>query len=247
VIPAERFRLNPSPTVQSRLIGTAGKAVIVDDFYLNPDEVRGLQREVEFQREREVVFNFPGERALVPADTRHLVDAVCRHYGKADEPRGDLTLNLSRYRAVALEPLQRLPHVDATLTALVYLNEPQECAGGTAFYRHRSSGLERIPLRPDRAIVELAQGLGYTTADLKAMGYGGILERLFFNPQFAPDTNNFVNEGNSTWELLELVEMRFNRLLIYDGRIPHSMWVDPDAFRETDRLCQLLSVSLDGE
>jgi hypothetical protein len=245
VIPAERFRLNPSPSVESRPVGASGRLVIVDDFYLDPDGVRALQREVEFSRDREVVFNFPGERALVPADTQHLVDAVCRHWGTAGEARGDRMLNLSRYRAVSLRPLQRLPHVDATLTALVYLNEPHECSGGTAFYRHRSTGIEHIPLRPDAEIIDLARGLGYTTADMRAAGYGGMLERLFFNPRFAPEADGFVNDGNGAWELLELAEMRFNRLLIYDGRIPHSMWVEPDAFRDTDRLCQLLSVSLD--
>lgn len=247
MIPADRFRLNPSPNIETRSIGLSGKVVVVDDFYLNPDEVRALQDEVEFRRDRAIVHNFPGERAMLPAETQHLVDAVGRYYGKVEESHGDLMLNLSRYRAVELTPLQRLPHVDATLTALVYLNKPHECAGGTAFYRHRSTGFEFIPLRPDPAVIELARGLGYTAAHFKAEGYEGIVERLFFNPQFAPDTNSFINDGNSVWELLDLVEMRFNRLLIYDGRTPHGMWVDAGSFHDTDRLCQLLSVSVDGE
>jgi hypothetical protein len=39
---------------------------------------------------------------------------------------------------------------------------------------------------------------------------------------------------------MHLVEMKFNRLVIFDGRIPHSQYIKPGQFDETLRLNQVV-------
>lgn len=247
MLAAECFELNAEPRVERRVLGASRlPVVIVDDFYRYPERVRALADSLSYTSLRELVQQFPGERAEIEADTRHLARAVWQYYGRSGDPVPEsFPFCVSRYcGGVVFEPRQRLPHVDPTLTALIYLNRPDECAGGTALYRHRSSGLERIPLMPDNEILKLAHHMGYRAADILELGYPAVIERMLFNPRFAPEGNRTLNEGNPTWELLTLVEMRFNRLVIYDGRIPHGMWVEPDWYLETPRINQLLSVSL---
>lgn len=249
MVPSSLFALNPDSPVEHRTLGDRGhRLVVVDDFYLDPDRVASLANEVEFTSVFDVVRNFPGERSETEADTHHLVEAVCRHYGKTEAPEVPcIPFCVSRFWGDrALEPRQRLPHVDPTLTALVYLNQPDDCSGGTAFYRHRPTGIDFVDFEPDPRLVLFAQAMGYRRSHFEELGYWGVLERLLFNPRFASDAPTPLNEGNDVWELLDLVEMRFNRLIIYDGRIPHSMWVDPDRYRDVPRVNQLLSVSLDG-
>ena len=243
------LKLNPDATIATRRVGRAGhRIIIVDDFYQDPERLRDLADHAIFSRDPSIVLDFPGERAQIPADTRHLVAAVCALYGKRDKPVHEcILISLSaQVDGLALSPSQRQPHTDPTVTALVYLNRPEECAGGTGFYRHRPTGTEWIPHRPDRAIARLMLELNYDLTDLTKPGaYEAIVRRIFFDPDFAARGNETINDGNTFWELMDLVEMRFNRLLIYDGRIPHSMYAKPGDFAGTRRLYQLLSVSPD--
>lgn len=250
MIDASCFALAADPAVEYREIGDdKHKVVIVDGFYREPERVAELANTLEFSSAPDLVQQFPGERAEVEADTAHLARAVWHYFGRVGDPStSHFPFCVSRYRGGrVLEPRQRLPHFDPTLTALVYLNSPDDCAGGTAMYRHRSSGLELIPLTPEASTVQLAQSMGYRVADFQQLGYPVIIERMLFNERFAPAGNRTLNEGNHVWELMTLVEMRFNRLVIYDGRIPHGMWVEPAWFVRTPRVYQLLSLSLDHD
>ena len=52
---------------------------------------------------------------------------------------------------------QRQPHIDQGATAMVYLNPDELCAGGTGLFRHRPTGLERIPINVTSELVQLAE------------------------------------------------------------------------------------------
>ncbi len=63
---------------------------------------------------------------------------------------------------------------------------------------------------------------------------------MIFNPNYAMRENAYINDGNEFWELLSLIEMRPNRLVIFDGRMPHSQHIQPDQFRDFYRINQIL-------
>ena len=62
--------LNPDATIDVRCVGhNRHKVVVVDDFYLHPERLRDLADRATYSRDPAIVFDYPGERALIPGDT----------------------------------------------------------------------------------------------------------------------------------------------------------------------------------
>lgn len=72
------------------------------------------------------------------------------------------------------------------------MSQPEDCHGGTEFFRHRATGLDRFPFT--RAELDAH---GFSTA---AEAHAALIER--------------DGTDESAWELLMNVPMRFNRLLL---------------------------------
>lgn len=103
-----------------------------------------------------------------------------------------------------LRPIQMLPHIDTagddTLALVHYLMGSEH--GGTSFYRHRSSGLERIS---ETALP------GYAAA----LKQEALAQQLHLTPGYqAGDSALFQRIGQ--------VEAQFNRALIYPANLLHS-------------------------
>jgi hypothetical protein len=101
--------------------------------------------------------------------------------------------------------------------SVLYLNLPEQCQGGTAFWRHKSTGFASFP---DQAEAEAA---GYD--------YQHLFEILALS----------WNDSDA-WELLEVVPMQFNRLLVYSTRRFHSRYPFA-AFGNTPETGRLIHVS----
>ena len=82
-----------------------------------------------------------------------------------------------------------------------YLSLPEHCRGGAEFFRHRRTGLERVP---------------QTAAHIAAAGYADI-NRLI------EEVVNADTTKPSRWERVMTVPMRFNRLILF------SPWMFHDA------------------
>jgi Family of unknown function (DUF6445) len=86
-------------------------------------------------------------------------------------------------------------HIDpCTYSGILYLTKPEHCRGGTSFYRHRRTGLERVPRQ-----IEPIRAAGY--ADINAL-IEGVVNTDTFKP--------------SRWERVMTVPMRYNRLILFD-------------------------------
>ncbi len=70
-------------------------------------------------------------------------------------------------RNYQLNAWQRQPHLDQGVTVMVYLNPEELCSGGTGLYRHRPTGLDRLPIAMTSDVIQLAQQHGMNTAVLK--------------------------------------------------------------------------------
>ncbi|MCI4645759.1 MAG: DUF6445 family protein [Hyphomonadaceae bacterium] len=113
----------------------------------------------------------------------------------------------------ALAPIQRIPHFDSTspkiLALLHYLCD--ETGGGTAFYRHRSTGFETISETRHRP---------YDTA-LRTE-----------NAQNTP--TGYVDGDTSLFEETGRVKAKFNRMAIYRGYRLHSGVIPEDLSLSAD-------------
>jgi len=202
------FSLNPQARPGLARVGAEGEPVFwVDGFFRDPQAIVD-------HASAEALFGhggqgYPGVRAAAPEIVNHalihaLNPVIARIFGIGDGSR----LGLETSFAIVtrgpgdLQPFQRIPHFDVAdpraLAIVIYLCAPGW--GGTAFFRHRSTGFETVsPDRDETYNRRLAQELAIT--DL---------------PKGLPD------DRHPLFEQLYSVEPVFNRLVLYRSRLLHS-------------------------
>ena len=153
---------------------------------------------------------YPGVRSSAPPDyahaiTRQVRDIIVSTFALKDP----LTITDSTFSLVATPPeklvaFQRVPHFDSTdanrLALLHYLCGPEH--GGTAFYRHRATGIESVTEQNREAYIRAVN------AEAKS---GGM------------PPARFIDEDTEMFERIGRYDCGFNRMLIYQGRILHSV------------------------
>jgi hypothetical protein len=234
------FALADAPRVETRQI--AGRRVfVVDDVYRHPDQVRHFALGLDLDLKAGM---YPGRLASVPGDTAPLlglVNGLMADSGRslAIHPhyRGRLTFAVLSQPGGVLHPLQRQPHFDGfcDFAAVLYLSRPEDCQGGTSFWRHRRSGLEYAPQKDDPRSAALLEPFA-------ARDEWHLISKMM-KDGLAEVGPGYITKSNGCWERIDVVEMRCNRLVMYDGRLFHSVHVprpdwqpDPDRPRLTQNL-----------
>ena len=217
--------VNDSSAVQSSarpFQGTDETVLIIDDFLRNPGEVRTAALEMSYAPD---VPAYPGVTATPNWDRESFASALSALLGRAVAAQDfGLRLSMVTKRAEELEPWQCVPHCDSVdLAGVVYLNLPEQCRGGTAFYRHRDSGLVQLFAQPDTRTLLFMVRNGIGTRD----------ELLHLLTSPTDSAGGYITEPTPDWELLGLVEMRYNRLILYNGRCFHSGYIRDGDFGET--------------
>ncbi|MCA9471995.1 MAG: DUF6445 family protein [Nitrospirales bacterium] len=244
-IPHDLFEINPEYSVEVNHVGKARhKVVTVDHFYRYPEKVLNLALELPYTSQFEIIGNFPGVRASINVDTQSVIKTISTLWGaplqSAFDPQPVVFSGITNqnYR---LNIGQRQPHIDQDITAMVWLNPQQSCSGGTGLFRHKPTQLERLPPFPDDSIRALADRLELSEEFLNSQeGYENFQNSMIFNPLFACQDNRYINDGNEYWELLHLIDMKPNRLIIFDGRCFHSQYIQPEDYAEAFRVNQIL-------
>jgi hypothetical protein len=141
--------------------------------------------------------------------------------------------------SAARRPVPREPHVDEVLLAgVLYLNRPDQCRGGTSFYRHVETGAEVVLPKSmgsglsgydnlDPQVVEKMKSLGALDAFEQwkqnhkgdAKDYGSFRNRILNTPGSRDD---FITDSAGGWEMTRMLEMKYNRLVLYPGFVLHS-------------------------
>lgn len=240
------LEVNPACSVTVHQVGPAGnKLVLADNFYKNPERVTELALGLYYSETRSVIGSYPGSRAMITLDTFSLIERLGKLWGEPLKPfHADyhpVIFSAIQTREYRLSPWQRQPHIDQGVTAMVYLNPEELCSGGTGIYRHRPTGISRLPINMTPELLRIAQGKGMSPERLRSPdGYAEFLDTVFFRPEYAAKGNVYINDGNDFWELLYLIEMKPNRLVIFDGRMFHSQHINAGQFQDSFRMNQIL-------
>jgi len=176
-----------------------------DGFLADPIGLVALAAAADFRPAFGPGGGYPGLRAPLPnayieAVVDTLVGPLAEAFalGAVRPARAQGAFSLVTLPPDALVPAQRVPHVDSVdpmqFAILHYLCDG--AAGGTAFYRHRATGFER--LSDDR--------LPAYTATRAAEG--------------APD--GYVDDGAPWFEPVARVTATMNRLVVYRSCVLHS-------------------------
>jgi hypothetical protein len=135
------------------------------------------------------------------------------------------------------------PHADPVrIAGVVYLNSPQQCRGGTAFYRHRATGAEEcvLPRNKNDSFEQQFMNLAHERGVFQS--YQSYSQAMFPMPYMEfirsvlttfPRTKNYPTDSDEDWEMTRLVEMKFNRFICYPGFMIHSGYYRDEWFGDS--------------
>ena len=165
-------------------------SIVIDDFYSNPEEVREFALSQEFN----VTGNYPGART-VP----FLNDDVKEHIGKHIVPlHGEIEWVMADYTGAFQYTTSRdrsWIHADKNnkWAGVLYLTPNAPLTGGTGLFKHKETGLYKIPRNEDGSVnKELTDYIYKDSQDM------------------------------TKCEMMDFVGNVFNRLVIYQGDIFHT-------------------------
>ena len=164
--------------------------LVVDDFLDNAEALREHALRLDYPP---IEGQFPGRNSMQRVNIEGLTEAVSGILGErlvaAPPPQSHAKSRL----AFASDKGRGKVHVDEShWSGILYLSRPGDCRGGTEFFRHRATGLDRFPFTREELD---AHGFAST-----AEAHAALIER--------------DGTDDSAWEMLMSVPMRFNRLLL---------------------------------
>lgn len=225
------LRPSDSVSIECVHIGKERQPVlIIDNFLESPESLVETACQLTFTPETKL---YPGIRCSAPPAYTDCMEAnlppLLEHYF-GTQP-GDINRAESCFSLVTTPPdqlklAQKLPHFDSKnpreLASIYFLcNRTNENYGGTAFYRHRSSGLEYID-QPRFA------------------KFASNLQTELTN---TPLANEYICESNALFEQIAYFPAKFNRLLIYRTTSLHSGKISSDFNFDTNPRTARLSIN----
>ena len=173
--------------------------LIVDDFLTDPHVARDKALALDYDPALKD-GNYPGVLSARPLPIPGLDDAVTRIIGAKVQPQAGTSHGHCRLTLANDKGLSGV-HIDPCFySGILYLNLPEHCRGGTDFFRHKRTGLERVPT---------------DTGQMLAAGYG--------DPnQLIEEVVNADTLKPSRWEKQLTVPMRFNRLVLFSPWMFHN-------------------------
>lgn len=190
--------------------------IIIDDFLDNALALREAALRLTYPPQEGI---FPGRNSVERIDIDGLAAQVSRLVGEPVEGMQAPQAHAKSRIALAGDRGQAKVHVDAAhWSGILYLSRPEDCQGGTEFFRHLPTNTDRAPY-DDRE----ARALGYPSA--KAMT-AELLER--------------DSTDASKWELSMRVPMRFNRLVLLRPWLWHTAGENFGDTLENGRLVYLM-------
>ncbi len=209
----KKFEINAG-NVRVEKVGNERTQVIhIADFFKDPDEVASAATSQKFER---INPHYPGVRAPVESDLlKRLISTVAEHFPKLSSGLNAKWNGAAWYSIVTcppeqLTPIQRLPHFDGfdekQVAVMIYLDHTEH--GGTAFFRHRSTGFERV-------------------TEARYPEYKQKLERDVSRTGLPPA--RYITDGAPHFEKIGESDATYNSLIIYPGTLLHSGVIRNDA------------------
>lgn len=189
---------------------------VIDDFLSNPHAVRQEALSLNYS----VQGRFPGLNSVEKIRLQGLenvVSALVREPVHAPWTK-DFSHASCRLALAADNEPGRI-HIDQShWSGILYLSRPEDCRGGTEFYRHIPTNTDRVPMDP-----EGLKTIGYSDYDEMKRD---ILDKDVFD--------------RSKWELTYTVPMRFNRLILLQPHYWHTSGAGFGDSVENGRLIYLM-------
>ncbi|HET6782897.1 MAG TPA: DUF6445 family protein [Pseudoxanthomonas sp.] len=190
--------------------------IIVDDFLDNAQALREASLRLTYPPQEGM---FPGRNSVERINIEGLDQQISRLVGEPLEAMPPPQSHAKSRITLAADKGKAKVHVDAAhWSGILYLSRPQDCQGGTEFFRHRATNTDRAP-HDDRE----AAALGFPSAK-------GMVEEILERD----------GTDDSKWEMTQRVPMRFNRLLLLRPWLWHTAGENFGDTLENGRLVYLM-------
>jgi hypothetical protein len=165
--------------------------IIVDDFLSNAHELRDAALRLTSPDQDGA---FPGRNSLERIEVGGLAQKASELVREPLKPISPPQSHAKFRITMAQDKGRARVHIDsgAHWSGILYLSRPEDCRGGTEFFRHRRTNTDRAPIN---------------AAERAALGYASSQE--MYRDIIEQDSND-----DSKWELTMRAPMRFNRLVL---------------------------------
>lgn len=171
---------------------------VIDDFLRNPEEVRAQALGLDYA----VGGRYPGLNSVQKLRIEGLdqvISTLVREPVRAPWTK-DFSHGSCRV-ALASDDQEARIHIDQShWSGILYLSRPEDCRGGTEFFRHKRTNTDRVPMDEQQ---------------LKDTGYASYEE-------LQKDILDKDALDRSKWEHTMTVPMRFNRLVLLQPHYWHT-------------------------
>jgi hypothetical protein len=191
--------------------------VMVDNFLEDPSTARRRALQLNYDWSKKD-GNYPGVLSDEPLPIAGLDETVSALIGASVQAapgtvHGHCRLTLRNEKGLSGV------HIDpAFYSGILYLSAPEDCRGGTDFYRHRRTGLDSVPTDPLQTV---------------RAGYDDINDLI-------EDVVNADTLKPSKWERTFTAPMRFNRLILFSPWMFHNSAAGFGTNAENGRLVYLM-------
>ena len=171
---------------------------VIDDFLKNAEQVRSEALSLNYS----VKGRFPGLNSVEKITIEGLdqvISALVHEKVRAPWTR-DFSHGSCRLALASDDQPGRI-HIDQShWSGILYLSRPEDCRGGTEFFRHLRTATDRVPMDPQ---------------DLQKIGYSSYEE-------LQHEILDKDALDRSKWERTMTVPMRFNRLVLLQPHYWHT-------------------------
>lgn len=191
--------------------------LIIDDFLTDPHVARRKALALDYNPGFKN-GNYPGLLSTEPMKITGLDESVSHIVGapmkaQPGSSHGHCRLTLANDKGLSGV------HIDPCFySGILYLNLPEHCRGGTDFFRHKRTGLDRVPADTSQMLAA-----GYTDPNL-------LIEEVVNADTLKP----------SKWEKQFTVPMRFNRLVLFSPWMFHNSARGFGSNKDNGRLVHLM-------
>ena len=117
--------------------------IIVDDFLDNAQALREASLRLTYPSQEGM---FPGRNSVERINIEGLAQQISRLVGEPLEAMPPPQSHAKSRITLATDQGKAKVHVDAAhWSGILYLSRPQDCQGGTEFFRHRATNTDRAP------------------------------------------------------------------------------------------------------
>jgi hypothetical protein len=199
--------------------------LIIDDFYDDPHVVRDAALHAEYENRIDGAY-YPGDNSIGYFELEGLNEVVSNlvHEPVMGTPHtAHCRFRMAKGGAESRATLRI--HVDGAnyWSGIVYLNLPEQCRGGTEFYRHKKLGSDHAPLYDK---------------DVAQFGYESCAT-------YTQDLTRRDSNDPANWEYVFTVPMRFNRCVLFRPWFWHTPSESFGDSKEDARLIQMFFFTLD--